>query len=372
MSYINELIENECIKEGNFKLKNGQISKYYFDMKRLISYPKLLSKIGDAIYELIDKKNCDLLCGVPIGGIPICSYISTKYNIPMIIVRDEVKSYGSCKQIEGNYSKNSKCVIIEDVITTGSSVENTINILKEHVNVTNVLVIIDRQQNFNCSVPVKSLITKTDIVRERLLTIMKEKDSQLCFSADVEDKKKLFDILDNIGDTIVICKIHYDIYNDIDSSFKEKLIEYSIKYKFLIMEDRKFIDISYISHKQNKIYENWVDMVTIMAFVTDDVIRCMSGVLIVANMSNNNWDMTKEAIALSRNNSKNVLGFITQKRIIEDNKLSFTPGVNISKSKISDQNYRNTSEIDTDIIIVGRGIYNSDNYKEAVKLYKKI
>ena len=372
MSFINELLENECIKEGNFKLKNGEISKYYFDMKKLISYPQLLSRIGDAIYELIDKDNCDLLCGVPIGGIPICSYISTKYNIPMIIVRDEVKSYGSCKQIEGNYNKDSKCVIIEDVITTGSSVENTISILKEHINVTNVLVIVDRQQNFNCSIPVKSLITKTDIVRERLLTIMKEKDSQLCFSADLDDKKKLFDILDNIGDTIVICKIHYDIYNDIDSSFKEKLIEYSIKYEFLIMEDRKFVDISYISNKQNKIYENWVDMVTIMATVTNDVIRCMSGVLIVANMSNNNWDMTKEAISLSRNNSKNVLGFITQKRITEDNKLSFTPGVNISKSKISDQNYRNTSEIDTDIIIVGRGIYNSDNYKEAVKLYKKI
>ena len=42
MSFINELLENECIKEGNFKLKNGQISKYYFDMKGIISYPKLM------------------------------------------------------------------------------------------------------------------------------------------------------------------------------------------------------------------------------------------------------------------------------------------------------------------------------------------
>ena len=372
MSFINDLIENECIKEGNFKLKNGEVSKYYFDMKKLISYPELLKKIGDAVYEMIDKDNCDLLCGVPIGGLPICSYISTKYNIPMIIVRNEVKSYGSCKQIEGNYNKQNKCVIIEDVITTGNSVQNTIDILKEKVNITSVLVIVDRQQNFNCSVPVKSLITKTDIVRERLLTIMKEKDSQLCFSADVEDKNKFFEIIENIGNYIVICKIHYDIYNDIDSSFKERLIEYSIKYKFLIMEDRKFVDISYISKKQNKIYENWVDMVTVMATVTNDVISCMSGALIVANMSNNNWDMTKQAITLSKNNSKNVLGFITQRRITEGNKLSFTPGINISKSKISDQNYRNTSEIDTDIIIVGRGIYNSDNYKEAVKLYIKL
>ena len=89
-------------------------------------------------------------------------------------------------------------------------------------------------------------------------------------------------------------------------------------------------------------------------------------------MSNNDWDMTENALSLSKNNSKNVLGFITQKRITEGNKLSFTPGINISKSKILDQNYRDTSAVDTDIIIVGRGIYNSDNYKEAVQLYRKL
>ena len=47
---INELIKTGCIKVGNFKLKNGDFSKYYFDMKHLVSYPELLSKIGDQIY----------------------------------------------------------------------------------------------------------------------------------------------------------------------------------------------------------------------------------------------------------------------------------------------------------------------------------
>ena len=44
---IDDLINANCIKEGNFKLKNGEYSKYYFDMKNLVSHPKLLSKIGD-------------------------------------------------------------------------------------------------------------------------------------------------------------------------------------------------------------------------------------------------------------------------------------------------------------------------------------
>lgn len=165
MTIIHELIECGCIKEGNFKLKNGEISKYYFDMKLLISYPQLLKKIGDSIYEKIKEKECDLICGVPIGGIPVCSYVSTRYDIPMIMVRNEQKGYGTNKQIEGIYNKKSKCIIIEDVITTGSSVQKTIDILKDKVDVVGVVVIVDRQQDYNCSVPVESLIKKKDIIK---------------------------------------------------------------------------------------------------------------------------------------------------------------------------------------------------------------
>ena len=40
---IDDLIRNKCIKLGNFKLKNGDISKYYFDMKNLISNPIIIT-----------------------------------------------------------------------------------------------------------------------------------------------------------------------------------------------------------------------------------------------------------------------------------------------------------------------------------------
>ena len=47
---INKLKETNCIKEGSFILRNGETSKYYFDMKNLVSHPELLSQIGDMIY----------------------------------------------------------------------------------------------------------------------------------------------------------------------------------------------------------------------------------------------------------------------------------------------------------------------------------
>ena len=40
---IDELMNTECIQVGNFRLKNGNVSKYYFDMRNLIAYPKLLA-----------------------------------------------------------------------------------------------------------------------------------------------------------------------------------------------------------------------------------------------------------------------------------------------------------------------------------------
>lgn len=372
MCIISELIDNECIKIGDFKLKNGDISKYYFDMKNLVSYPSLLCKIGDEIYKLIDKDNCDILCGVPIGGLPLTTYISTKYNIPMIISRNEVKDYGTNKMIEGNYSKDSKCVIIEDVITSGSSVQKTIDNLKDKVNITGVVVIVDRQQGFNCSIPVKSLITKTEIVAKRLKNIITDKKTRLCFSADIADINILLEKLNEIGPYIAICKIHYDIYNDVNNSLMEGLIFLSIKHNFLIMEDRKLVDISYITTKQFDKYKNWVDMITVMPIVNDEVIKSISGVLIVANMSNNNWDYTEQGRNLAKKNRKNVIGFITQKRIDEEGMLCMTPGISLENTNIADQNYRQAGDVDTDIIIVGRGIYNYDDYAEKAKCYSMI
>ena len=62
---------------------------------------------------------------------------------------------------------------------------------------------------------------------------MREKESKLCFSADLENKDNLLNILENIGDKIVICKIHYDFYEDDNKELKNKLIELSINKDFL-------------------------------------------------------------------------------------------------------------------------------------------
>ena len=79
---IKELINTNCIKIGKWTLKNGETSKYYYDIKNIISNPNLLKKIGDKIYSMLN--DFDIICGIPYGGLPIAVYISTTYNKPMI------------------------------------------------------------------------------------------------------------------------------------------------------------------------------------------------------------------------------------------------------------------------------------------------
>ena len=353
---IKELFKTNCIKLGNFTLKSGEVSKYYYDMKNIISNPSLLKQIGDELYNLLD--DFDIICGIPYGALPIATYISTQYNKPLIYIRDKQKEYGTQKMIEGEYKKEDRCVIIDDVITSGRSLEEEIEKLKDKVTIVDVAVIMNRQQNPQCSMKFKSLLYKNDITKYLLQSISESKKSKLIFSADISNCQKIIEIIEKIGKHIVACKIHSDMIDNFET-YIPKLIELSIKHNFLIMEDRKFNDISYIVNMQYKKFRNWVDLVTVHSLVTNDVLSVLSGCLIVANMSNNNYNFKEKALQMAKDNKDNVVGFITQERINMNGMVCMTPGISSSNTKIDDQKYRTSDEVDTDYIIVGRAIYNS-------------
>jgi len=109
----------------------------------------------------------------------------------MLMKRKETKSYGTKKMIEGLIEPNCNCVIIEDVITSGSSVLETVDVLrKEGLIITDAFVVIDREQGGRENlerhgIKVKSLYTITQIMQYLLdagkitLQIVKDVDNYL-------------------------------------------------------------------------------------------------------------------------------------------------------------------------------------------------
>ena len=80
-----------AIQLGEFKLKSGQTSSIYINLRKIISYPDLLRQISHAMWEKIHEQQFDLICGVPYTALPIATCISLEKNIPMIMRRKEKK-----------------------------------------------------------------------------------------------------------------------------------------------------------------------------------------------------------------------------------------------------------------------------------------
>ena len=135
------------------------------------------------------------------------------------------------------------------------------------------------------------------------------------------------------------------------------------------MEDRKFVDISYIIDKQYAKFSNWAELVTVHGSVTETAISNMSGVLLVATMSNNNYNLTEQSLTVAKANPNSVVGFITQERIKHKDLVCMTPGIALANMQINDQRYKKPQDVDTDYIIVGRALYNSENIENEIKKY---
>lgn len=425
------------IKFGRFTLKSGIESPFYVDLRPLASDPKILKRLANYLLDMLPLDNFDLICGVPYAALPMATAMSLESYLPLIIKRKEAKEYGTKKMIEGIFQKGQNCLLVEDVITSGKSLLETIpEIENEGISVSDIVVVLDRQQGGiemleNKGYRVHTLFTISEVcsilkeenhltddeiiriddflkgnvvkfeekkrpsyeqklenaehsVAKKLLEISIEKKSNLIASADVITTQELLDFAEKVGPHIVALKTHIDIITDFDP---DKTIlplkDLATKYNFLLMEDRKFADIGNTQELQFSygIYKisNWADFVTSHVIGGYDSLDCFLNVGVVAilgmsskgTLTDKNYQ--EEALKVAQSHP-NVIGGVSQKQLPEQ-LLLFTPGVNLSDSGDGKGQQYNTPEhvfrnLQTDFIIVGRGIYKADDAEKAALNYK--
>ena len=384
MFVLKELQDKNIIQHGEFKLKSGKISNIYIDLRKVMSFPNLHKQI---CHEIIGKINhdVDLICGTPYGAVSYASYISIFRNIPMIFLRKEAKNHGTKKMIEGNYELNNEVVLIEDVITTGSSVFEAINVLEQHgLKVKQIITIISRHSNkqlcYNDK-PIEYLYHIDNIENEKTLqTIIREKNTKICLAADVTNMEDLCNLVEKVGDDICILKLHSDIIDDFYVNYKKNistLLKLKNKYNFKIWEDRKFADIGSVMIRQISLLSNWVDIVSIHPISGSLGIENIKNMelIIIAEMSTKdhlmNEEYQKNALKIAENN--NVLGIVSQHKL-SNKLLHFVPGISLSQSKDNHgQTYNSPENKDfADVFVMGRSIYMAPNPKEEIMKYKKL
>jgi uridine monophosphate synthetase len=144
---IQSLYSIGVVQFGEFKLKSGQTSSVYVNLRKIISYPDILRDVANAMWEACKHCEFDLVCGVPYTALPIATCISLEHNIPMIMRRKEKKDYGTKQMIEGEFKAGQRVLVIEDVVTSGASIlETTEELENAGLKVVDLVALIDREQ----------------------------------------------------------------------------------------------------------------------------------------------------------------------------------------------------------------------------------
>ena len=182
--FIEFLIENNALQFGEFTLKSGRISPYFFNLG-VFHTGKSLTKLGEFFAETLQnsRMHCDVLFGPAYKGIPLATATSIilfeKFNInmPYCFNRKETKDHGDGGNFVGAKLLGN-VVMLDDVITAGTTVRETILLLENtDAKLSGIIIAFDRQERGTGTlsavqeavkthkIPVQSIITLSDVVQ---------------------------------------------------------------------------------------------------------------------------------------------------------------------------------------------------------------
>jgi len=422
-----------CIRLGTkVILRSGAESDIYIDIRKILSNPQFFKKVASEVSSRILSSGAGNVCGVPDGGVPLAAVAGCISETPILVARKEEKKYGAGGRVFGGSVYCKSCVLVDDVATTGGSVIEAANLLRdEGYTVNTAIVVVDRKMGAAANLMENdiNLISLTDIdnlkkcctnetiwkmdhgihrlskesvngAGRRLAECALRKKSNLIAALDVDDPDSLLELVERLGNQVCCVKVHSDGIKGFDMKIWTRLKELSVKMDFLIMEDRKMADIGSTMIKQmvNSEVLRWADMVTVHGISGEESLVSLGrilgedqGLVMVAEMSSAgnlaNNEYVRKCVSIVNVNQKIFTGMVCQKELTRFPVAHMCPGIKLKRSEprvlllennMEDkmgQRYRTPSEAlssGIDYIIVGRDLYcDADPSSKAEKILQE-
>lgn len=393
---IAKLDKQGCFQIRNepITLKSGKQSNLYLDLRLTFGNPVLLDEIASQLYitlmnthstfnmsSLLFEMTKDFIeetciCGLPYGAMPLATALSLKSKLGLILLRKEAKTHGTKKLVEGMNDKYKRVIIIDDVMTSGISIVESVNVLKDYFEHIDIFVVCDREGEHNpafkevltqYNINIKSLFKLRDLPErylldstpkslefrrvmheiqqrfanssnsvKKLVSLMFKKHSNLVVSVDESDPMKAMKIIEEVAEHAVCIKLHYDILNFKNSELSQEewfinLDMLSKSREFCIFEDRKFMDIGNTVKKQySKILNTYesLDFVNATIFSGESIVQSLmetsaptsspTSLLLLAEMSSKNNlfgdNIVRETLKICKKYKNYISGVVCQSR----------------------------------------------------------
>lgn len=187
-----------ALKFGTFTLSGGKLSTYYVDMRIVPSFPEAFKTVENVYMNLAENDvgldSFARIAGIPTAGVPFASVLAYLLHKPFLYVRQEAKSHGRERRVEGILHPGDKVLVVDDLVTSGGSLLNAVDaIISEGGLVENALVLIDREEGGKEALKSKKISLSS-------IASMSEV-AQLLYSKEVITKHELSSILGQIKKT---------------------------------------------------------------------------------------------------------------------------------------------------------------------------
>lgn len=149
MDELGAQLREHALLEGDFLLRSGRRSSYYLDKYRFETRPELLGPLGERLAATVSEFEPDAvrLAGPALGAVALAASASLAGGLPFVIVRDSAKEYGTANRIEGPFEAGEVVCLLEDVVTSGGALAESVAALREAgLVVRNAVCVVDREE----------------------------------------------------------------------------------------------------------------------------------------------------------------------------------------------------------------------------------